>query len=201
MFKLKKRVVMASILSMALLGGSGYYYMHERMIDTVEIHALYARGFTNIQEMKDYADIVIVGTPTQNFMDSNHVLKTSSSGDILDFFTKRDFKIEKVIKDSNSKVKPDEVVSFIEPASILQTPIGKQKLVTEGYEELEKNVKYVIFLKKNSKQEYSMFYGNLSSYDLDGASPQKIDSSSPAEHNGKKTEFKKQVHELLNTAN
>lgn len=125
-------------------------------------------GYDSFGELDSSADLVIVGVPTQDFLERDHVTTYYPSGDIQDFFTRTEIKVMDVLKNAKKyQVETMPTLDIIEPIGLIQEFDGKKKLVFEGYSELKKDSKYVLFLKENYLGEYSIINNDLGKFNLD----------------------------------
>lgn len=129
-----------------------YYFAIFNSVTEVEASASYL-GFDDVNSLTEDAELVALVTPTKDFLDREHVIKTYETGAIEDFYTLTDINVSKVFKGDKAISRNLEIV---EPISLLQTLEGKYKINMEGYTEMEKGKEYVVFLRKNYMGNYAI---------------------------------------------
>lgn len=144
------------------------------------------------------ADLILIGTPTQNFEEREHRTTYFDDGTVQDFYTLTDIQVEKVIK-SNDSFELDSTghLKVLEPIGYLKPETKETKVTRENYEELESGEKYIIFLKKNAEGTYAVINLNLGKFDLNSTT--KLQSAS-SEEEKKYEEFKASVIDKYNLA-
>lgn len=128
---------------------------------TVVVHALYPT-FQNVDEMDQASGLVVLGTPIETFDASAHVGEASETYE-GGFYTFRKVKVRKVIKSVlGAAVKPGDVVSIVEPATVLTYPDGaKVRLTTDDYVPMNKGQEYIIFTRPGTPGNYVVLNHNL----------------------------------------
>lgn len=148
--------------------------------------------YPNVDELDREAQLILIGTPTQNFIDrtSNNVYY--EDGNLQDNSTVTDFKIERVIKNQDN-IELGEEIPIIEPISIIEEADGQKVVATiEDYVELQKGKKYVVFLHKNTYGQYSVINMNNGRFAIEEGSD--LERSVMADSNKEEhSEFKEQV--------
>ncbi|WP_432356098.1 hypothetical protein [Sporosarcina sp. A2] len=125
---------------------------------------------TDLKEFEEWVDIILIGSPTMPFLERKHEATYSSDGSLEDFFTRTEIEIEKVLKNnSDIKLKKDELFNIVEPSVglIKESNNESTKITTGPYNELEKDSVYLIFLKKNSNNDYAIALNVLGKYNID----------------------------------
>jgi hypothetical protein len=170
-FSNKKLSIGVLISVIILLFGGYYYFFIYNKVSTVTSYPKVV-GYDNLESLESDAEIILIGTPTDKFEDRDHKATYYPNGKatstIQDFYTLTSIKVQKVIK-SNAEVSivDNGDLKVIEPVGLVQQFDGLKKLEYEGYTEMEKGKKYLLFLKKNTEGQYSimsLFYGK---YNLD----------------------------------
>ncbi|NMI07838.1 hypothetical protein HF638_27965 [Paenibacillus sp. SZ31] len=146
-----KRITYVSLVVMAIISSCFYFFVYNS-VKVISAQASYLE-FENVEDLTDDADLVALVSPTQDFYDREHVVKTYSTGAIEDFFTLTNVNIKEIIKGEDSFPNSIEVV---EPISLIQKIDGKYKLNIEGYTEMEVDKEYIVFLKKNYLGNYAV---------------------------------------------
>lgn len=161
-------------------------------LETINAMATFV-GYANVDELDNDADLILIGTPTQDFIDRTSNNTYYSDGEIQDISTLTDFKIERVIKNKED-VDLGEEIQIIEPISIIEQE-GKQVVLTvEDYMELQKGKNYIIFLGKNTFGKYSIINMNNGRFAIEEGNNLErsmMEDSTQERHN----EFQKEVLE------
>lgn len=180
-------IIMLIIITSVLLW---YWVSIFNSISVINIDSNYIT-YENIDKLDQSADLILIGTPITDFSNREHKTTYYHSGDIQDFYTLSEIKIDKIIKQSyDSDLEESQTITIIEPVSLIQTLEGKIKLVDNNYQELNKGSKYVIFLKENTFGTYSIINNDLGKFNIDSTDPK--DEFFEQE---KKAMFKKDVFE------
>jgi hypothetical protein len=127
-------------------------------------------GYDSAEDLSNRADLVIIGSPLSKFEDSQPirvkdteqskqkiepnqsiVVIDSTYNSIVSEYTVTPVKIKKVIKGSIT----ENIVNVIQAAAVVQEE-GKSSYITaaEGFTPLEKNGKYLLFLKQLDSQTF-----------------------------------------------
>jgi hypothetical protein len=148
-------------------------------------------GFDAAEPLEQYADLIIVGSPVKDFLDRGHIVDRFPDGEIQSVATASDFKVEKTIKTPSDFVLPDsKVITVIEPGGLVDEGAGgKAKIEIEGYVDIKKNSKYILFLKKNLRGKYAVINMNLGKFNLDNTDP----NDAGKEDKEKKEKLKKEI--------
>lgn len=117
--------------------------------------------FTDVESMYKYFDYVVIASPTEVYSEGNQVWNTSTfeTADLIYSYTERNFKVHKVFKGENAKIK--EITICEESISD-----GEKIRIIPGTYIARKNNKYLLFLKKAnySNGYYTGHYQGM--YDL-----------------------------------
>lgn len=120
--------------------------------------------FETPEELDAAADLIIIASPSDEFMDREHKVSYFDDSTIQDYYTLTEVQIDKVIKaPSDFNLSNNNTISIIEPVGI----VGKRKLVTNHYEELKEKSSYLLFLQQNSMGQYAIINNNLGKFNLD----------------------------------
>lgn len=161
------------ILGLVLVAGIGITFNHIQQseiqaktqgeIQEVSVGTNYKK-YESIEELDKDAELILIGNTKTDFMQRQHHASFMPNGALADFYTLTDFNVKEVVKqpkdfslDTNKVIKIIEPASFIEEEKI-QDKITKVNTIIkdETYEPLEKNIDYVVFLKRNDNGEYSI---------------------------------------------
>ncbi|WP_051507229.1 hypothetical protein [Saccharibacillus sacchari] len=161
-------------------------------LETVNAMATFV-GYANVDELDEASDLILIGTPTRDFIERASNNTYYSDGHIQDISTLTDFKIEHVIKNEED-VELEDVIAIIEPISIIEQNGVKTVLTVEDYVELQKGKTYIIFLGKNTYGRYSVINMNNGRFAIeeDGNLELAVMADSVQE---KHSEFQKEVLE------
>ena len=124
---------------------------------TVSQHAVIA-GYPNVASMEENADIIIIGTPTKEFLDRESVTTQFPDGANQDFYSLTDLNIEKIIKnESTMDLLKDKTMQVVEPVAIIDNANGeKTKLTLDNYVEMQAGTSYLLFLRETLPGFYSI---------------------------------------------
>lgn len=148
-YKITVSFVLLSIITI----GSIFYFTKDRgnspAYRTVSSHGVIA-GYSNLNDMEKNAHIIVVGYPTQDFLNREFVTTKYSDGEIQDYYTLTDINIEKVIKNNSSlDLEKDKSMRVIEPVVIIDDANGdKTKLTLNDYVEMQTNTSYLLFIQE-----------------------------------------------------
>ncbi|BCG57094.1 hypothetical protein [Paenibacillus sp. URB8-2] len=182
-------IIIASVSFFTLTYGSP---KTSASIPKISINASYVK-FETVSELDSSAELIIVGTPTQDFDERKHVVTTFDDGTLQDFYTITDVKVDQVIKaPKDSSLANGDSLSIIEPISYIEDGAGKKKISFEDYTELKQSEKNIIFLKKNTQGQYSIINMDLGKFSLNSSAKS---FSASSEEQIVKDGFRKQVLE------
>ncbi|NMM55015.1 hypothetical protein [Paenibacillus aquistagni] len=166
----KKSTLLALVLAVILAAAASYYYfaVYNSQHDVFAGISEY-KGYTTAQGLYAGADLVVIGSPIKAYKDRKTHISMASTGFIIAFATFTEIKVEKVLRGPEA----DAVdLTVIEPVLITQTLKGKERMGLEGYTEMKKGSKYLIFLGKNSNGQYSVINMHAGKYNIDGTDPE-----------------------------
>ncbi|MCU6793978.1 hypothetical protein OB236_17890 [Paenibacillus sp. WQ 127069] len=162
-------ILMGSLLITSLVNQKSAAQSLSNDLPTISTEAKFVK-YNKINDLEEAADLIIVGTPSQEFKDRDRQVKRFKDGLISDFYTNTNINVEKVIK-KPSDLDINQTINIIEPVSTLISENRQQKITTEHYQELKKDSKYIIFLKKNSFGNYSIINMESGKFNLDSTDP------------------------------
>lgn len=180
-----KRLPFTLVLILATLAVS-YWVVIYNSVSEVTANATYNYP-RNFDELEQSSSIILIGTPTQDFQKREHKINYFESGDIKDFYTLTEIKVEKVLKQPQGSTLVDsQMIKIAEPISLEQTIMGKFKLTVDNYQELQKSSKYLLFITINDHGKYWLRGGFLGKYNLDH-------TDTTDKQNEKKIKFKEDI--------
>lgn len=152
--------------------------------DVVNVEAMYL-WLPNVDELAQNADLILIGSPTEEFQDREHFTEDFPDGTLKDFYTKTNFHIESIIKKPEDlSIKEGEDFKVAEPIGYEDTVKKETKVTLSGYTELEKGKKYIVFFEKNKFGDYIVVNLNLGKFQLgetaDGAFLSRSSNTEPA---------------------
>lgn len=162
-----------------------------QVINTSADHLIYS----NVDDLLNYADLVLIGTPTKEFSEYEPYIKLNSAGRIDDYCTFVEIKPTKILKGNvNSDIiKASQRAALIKNGNILS---GKDLLKNEDVQLLEKDRKYLLFLKDVGDGQYSIVSLNQGIFKLDDLpSTDKLAkiANNPLKNSNQYNDLKKQV--------
>lgn len=126
---------------------------------------------SNIDEMIQKSDLIIIGKPTQSITESTPLIQRDSEGYISEAISLTQFKVQRVLKG----VPYSDTIAIGQAAAVItDSQTGRTYLqVVDEYQPLVKNAKYILFLQKglNNSPLYfpsGVYYGKVN---IDGADP------------------------------
>lgn len=153
------------MLGLTLIIGIGliYNYIQLNKVQEVSISSNYIK-YESAEELEKGAELILIGNTKTEFMKREHITTFMSNGAIADFYTLLDFNIKEVVKKpSDFSLDSSKMIKIIEPAGFITKEKIKSEehnvntiIKDETYEPLEKNVDYIVFLKKNDKGQYGI---------------------------------------------
>ncbi|MBN7774464.1 hypothetical protein [Clostridium aminobutyricum] len=162
-FSIKNKKIVFIVFGLFLCF-SLYYFGVYNSISDVTIASSY-KSYDDISSLDKGAELIVIGSTAQDFEDREHKATFFDDGTLEDFYSLTNIKVNKVLKGADG-IKNGDNLNIIEPASIIQTVEGKQRLLRDDYQPLEKNKNYILFLKKNDNGQYSIINMNLGKLDL-----------------------------------
>lgn len=113
--------------------------------------------FQGMDELEKYADFIGIIESDHDFKDQKHVNTYTAEWPIETFTT---YSHVKVLETFQWELKAGDEIEMIELAGIVPINGEYHMLTIDGYEPIEKNKKYIVFLKNNPRGEWYVFNGN-----------------------------------------
>lgn len=181
-FSTTQKIFFGSLV-LILLAASYYFFAIYKSVEEITVHGSHVT-YKTADELEKNADLVVLGTPLNNFEDREHYTTKFSDGAIQDFYTLTNIRIEKVIKTNNDPaIKQANTIKFVEPLTLFQTMDGKKKLIRDEYKEVKKGSKYIFYLKKNTFGNYSIINLNNGKFNTDNTDSKDLESDDQNEKN------------------
>lgn len=142
----------------------------------------YARhiGFRTADELERGAELIVVGTPSEDFFGRQFLVKRYPDGNVMTFATMATIRVSRVIKNpSGFRLSPKRTLQALEPVGLInEGPVaGWVKINMEDYKELKRGSRYLLFLKRNTVGQYGIINMNLGKFNLDGTDPEDLGSN------------------------
>ncbi|WP_195575560.1 hypothetical protein [Paenibacillus sp. 1001270B_150601_E10] len=168
---LRKNITIISLVLTLILAAACYYFFAiYNSVRTVHVSSDYV-GYSTGKELFNHAELVVIGSPIKDLEDRELHIEELPKGFVADIATFTEMNVEKVLKGSEE----DAInLTVIEPIGVYQTFKGKKRIAYEGYTEMKKGSKYLIFMKKNSYGQYSVINMQSGKFNLDGADSEDI---------------------------
>ncbi|WP_051235839.1 hypothetical protein [Paenibacillus pinihumi] len=189
LFQHKKKLYCGFIL-LFIIAILYYFFIYSSYKGIVESHTSYI-GYDNANHLVDSSELIIIATPVKDFVDREHSVTTYGVGAVQDYFTKTELKIEEVLKGDLD----EDYLTVIEPISYIQSFVGKRKITTAGYTEMEKGHRYMIALKKNSFGDYGVINMKNGVFDLNEHT---ISNTPSSNHNDLHETIKSDMKKIFN---
>jgi hypothetical protein len=125
--------------------------------------------YDNVDDLEKHADLIIIGKTATNFEDiqvrdveeskqkelnfqpNQSILIKDSAGLPVGFFTISSVKVNKVLKGSIDL----KEINVIQAGAVSSDGTGKEIIIAnKGFTPLQKNVKYILFLRKTNKENF-----------------------------------------------
>ena len=159
----KRTVILIALAAIILIASCFYYFVIYHSVRTVSIQADY-KGYSTGEALFSGAELVVIGSPIKDFEDREMQVTTfSTTGAIEDFYTLTEIKVEKVLKGSVES----PILKVIEPIALNQTLTGREKIAFEDYTEMKNGSQYLIFMRRNTKGQYSVINMQAGKFNLD----------------------------------
>jgi hypothetical protein len=163
---------------------------------TVSIHSNYI-AYDEVDALEEAAELVVFASPLKKFEDREHVNTYFGDGQLQDYYTLTEIKIDKVVKAPADFVNSD-TLTVVEPIGLIKDKNkGNIKLALEDYSELSQGKEYVIFLKKNTYGQYGIINMELGKFSTD-ENQEEATSSVLDNHAEKNKEFHSAVMKKYN---
>ena len=170
-----------TIISLVLLSGCGSTNSTSRPADEemindnlerIVIHGNYLKH-EDEKEMNADADLIVIASSNDSFLNREHVATYTPAEEDLpetleDFYTINTLTIKEVLKpEEESDIPVGSELDVIEPVAIVDTGELKQILTIDNYLEMEEDVDYIIYLKRNTYGEYGVINMNNGRFNLE----------------------------------
>jgi hypothetical protein len=147
------------------------FNVFSKTLKTVVVDANYVT-YNSEEDLRNFADVVVIGTVSTDLKEDKVVTTKNDLGRLDDFYTITPFKIQKLIKGDVT----DKTIYINQPVAITKdTDNSDVKVVLDGYSELKKNSKYVLYLKKSSVGNYSIVSVTQGKFNLDDTDKEEKD--------------------------
>jgi hypothetical protein len=166
---IKKQVFKYSAIALCIgtifFGTVFCYSNYFSPIRTERISSISYKGFSDVTELSNYADIIVVAQPEKNIEECQPTIKYTQAGRIEDAYTVTNFKTLKTLKGDSLKN-----IDVVQPVVIFTQGINRVcRIASEYYTPAEKNNKYLLFLKKlENSNLYSIVSAESGKYNLYG---------------------------------
>ncbi len=184
-----KKIIIFATLILFLVGGIVYSTNSTNPVQTVHLPAKYI-GKSNVEDLENSSDLIIIGTPTMNFFQNSPTVKYTSQGRIENFHTATEIKVLQFLKNNHTETH----IRVIEPAALAKPTLSSKKpvlMISGEYSVMAKGKKYLLFLKRTESGEFSVISGYHGKYGLDGSDPGEQQAAKEMAH------FSKLRHEVL----
>lgn len=173
----------------------------EENIERLVLHGNYEK-FENEDELSDRADLIVVASSSDSFLDREQFSVYSPAEDdapetLSDVYSKNKIIIKEILKpDDNYDLNIGDVLEVIEPVAVVEENDEKQIISIENYLEMEEDINYIIYLGLNSYGEYGVINMNNGRFNIDGEdSIVNIEGHGHDNEKEEHVEFKEQVLE------
>lgn len=131
-------------------------------------------NYDNFDELEQNSELIIIAQATKNFEDREHINKFHETPEdkyqpkfLIEGITKTEVNIKEILKQpENEHFNEGEILSVIEPISIFEDVDKVKKIKTvSNYKEIGTD-DYILFLKKNSYDEYGVINMNNGRFNL-----------------------------------
>lgn len=136
----KKTFVVLAIVCVLVAIALTYYKLQKPQTSKIIpiITHLDYKEYNSAEELSE-ADLIITGTPTEDFLSRKHVNTYFPDGKLQDFYSIAEINVEKVIKGTTDLSIQNINFPIIEPNGLIKDVDGKmKKLIKENYIEMEK---------------------------------------------------------------
>ncbi|MGE7688734.1 hypothetical protein ACQKMI_05950 [Lysinibacillus sp. NPDC097214] len=176
-----KRVITLTVVTIVIILCLFLIMNKEKPLPVVQVDANEIT-FDTPEKLDAAADLIIIASPSKDFMDREHMVTFFDDGTIEDFYTLTEVQVDKVIKTPDNFILPkNNSFSIIEPVGIVERSTGNRKLVTNHYKELKEKSSYIMFLQQNSMGQYGIINNNLGKFNLDNKDPLDIGEKKSSE--------------------
>ncbi|MEC0106950.1 hypothetical protein P4H27_08370 [Paenibacillus taichungensis] len=194
----KKYIVIPVLLLLIIFVGSIAYLNEDSETDPQinKVVNLSANSitFNEINKLDEFAELVVIGYATDEFIDREHVVTAFDDGTMQSFHTNTNIKIEKILKKPEDFPSDQKELTIIEPVSL----DGDVKYTADHYVELQKGDNSVIFLMKNTFGDYGLINDNLGKFSLEQTNQSKLSQSFTSQELSEYELFRDSVMEKYN---
>ncbi|ANU17136.1 hypothetical protein [Planococcus maritimus] len=166
--KWKKTKIILSMVLITSIVAAFSFAKEDQILKRISVHG----DMISYEEMKDLegmADLVVIGEPTADFINRDHIIKTGEDESIEDFYSNTEIKIHEVLLNNDqSNYHSGDLLSIIEPSSVIEEERESFEFVMDEYTSVNKEAGYIFFLKKNTFGEYSLIGNQLGKFNIDG---------------------------------
>ena len=168
-------------------------------IERLVIPANYHK-YENEKDLNEDADLIVIASPNDSFINREHVATYTPAEEYLpesleNFYTINTSTIKEVLKPAEeSDIPVGSELDVIEPVAIVDTGEWKQILTIDNYLEMDENINYIIYLKRNTYGEYGVINMNNGRFNLE-AEEQITNPNEPNLDEDEHEVFKKEVLE------
>ncbi|MGX1827302.1 hypothetical protein ACWIE6_03575 [Paenibacillus taichungensis] len=171
----KKKYIVIPVLLLLIIFVGSIAYLNEDSEPDPQINKVVNLSansitFNEINKLDEFAELVVIGYATDEFIDREHVVTAFDDGTMQSFHTNTNIKIEKILKKPDDFPSDQKELTIIEPVSL----DGDVKYTADHYVELQKDDKSVIFLMKNTFGNYGLINDNLGKFSLEQTNQSKL---------------------------
>lgn len=195
----KKKYIVIPVLLLLIIFVGSIAYLNEdtetdKQINKVVNLSANSITFNEINKLDEFAELVVIGYATDEFIDREHVVTAFDDGTMQSFHTNTNIKIEKILKKPEDFPSDQKELTIIEPVSL----DGDVKYTADHYVELQKGDKSVIFLMKNTFGDYGLINDNLGKFSLEQTNQSKLSQSFTSQELSEYELFRDSVMEKYN---
>ncbi|PWW45505.1 MULTISPECIES: hypothetical protein [Paenibacillus] len=195
----KKKYIVIPVLLLLIIFVGSIAYLNEdtetdQQINKVVNLSANSITFNEINKLDEFAELVVIGYATDEFINREHVVTAFDDGTMQSFHTNTNIKIEKILKKPEDFPSDQKELTIIEPVSL----DGDVKYTADHYVELQKGDKSVIFLMKNTFGDYGLINDNLGKFSLEQTNQSKLSQSFTSQELSEYELFRDSVMEKYN---
>lgn len=172
-------------------------------IERIDTIGNYIKNTTE-KALNERADLIVVGSTRQDFLERNHVTVYTSpepgiTGSLEDFYTITSIDVNEVLKsDPDRSIEEGSQIDVVEPIVFMEENGREFILTTEDYVEIQKNVDYIIYLAKNTYGEYGVINMNSGKFSLEEESLSLMIANGQENDSDEYLEIREEVFERYN---
>lgn len=158
---LKKNIIYLVMVLAPLIGIIVFTYVSiDDNLKDIELHSTYEK-FDYKELKKEALVIALIKVQDDLTPDNSTILSNGNTSDIAGFYGTRSVKVIKYFK---NRINTSKNLSIIEPSIITEK---NEYIRTEGYEKMEKNKHYIVFLSNdNASNKLSLLSANNGKIDI-----------------------------------